>query len=78
MPTIREAIEHLKTYNMDEHCAMHLWTEPDAIMTAEEEGTPVTREEAQGILDHMHDHIDSEYGVTWECIKCEIQELKGG
>ena len=77
MPTIKEAIEHLKSYSPDEHCAMHLWTEPDVIGTAEEGGTPVTKKEAQQILDHMHDHIDSEYGVTWETIRCGIQELKG-
>ncbi len=64
--TIKEAIEHLKTYDLEEHCAMHLWTEAEVISLAEKEGTPVTAEDAQEILDDLYDDLH---------VRCYIQDF---
>ena len=75
MPTIREAIEHLETFDPDEGCAIHLWTEPDVMCTAEAMNIEITEEEAREILDTIHEHVDCEYGITWESLRCTIDDF---
>jgi len=73
--TIKEAIDFLKSYDLEDHCAIHLWTESDVIDVAQLEGTSVTTEDAQEILDDVHGHINNENGVTWKTIRCYVQDF---
>ena len=75
MPTIREAIKHLETYDLDGGCAMHLWTEPDVLGTAEVMNIEITEEEAREILDIVQEHVDCECGITWESLRCTIDDF---
>jgi len=75
--TIKEAITHLiNNYEPNDHCAMHLWVIKDIKDKAEEEKIELSDEECNDILDNIHHHIDSEYGITWETIRCYIQDYK--
>ncbi|MBI2836121.1 MAG: DUF1380 family protein [Chloroflexi bacterium] len=75
MPTVQEIIERLqRQYNPDEHVAVHIWCEEDVLGKAEELGYLCTKEEAQEILDDIHQHIDCELGITWDTLACYIQD----
>lgn len=34
-------------------------------------------DDANNIIDNIERHIDCEYGITWETIKCSIEDYLG-
>jgi hypothetical protein len=77
MPTVRDTIAKLKFLEPDQHIAYGaLWMTDDVIGYAKNEmgGINVTYEEAENILDDIHDHVDNEMGITWLTIQCAIED----
>jgi hypothetical protein len=74
MPTVREVIKHLKSYKPDEHIATAIWCEEDVLGRAKERHIPITREQAQEILDKMDIKQDCELGITWTTIDCYLDD----
>ena len=75
--TIRELIEHLKTYNPDDVIAYDLWSVEDVI----EEGnhhrdyaTP-TREQAEEVLFRMEHHKDCNVGLNWDYMNYHLDNV---
>ena len=75
MPTIKEYIEQLQhLYKPDETVAVHLWHTDDVIGLAKEMGYELSKEQAAEIIEDIHSHIDCEFGVTWETLRCNIED----
>ena len=64
-------------YKPDEHLAVHIWSIDDVIGTAEEMGVKISVNDANNIIDNIDRHIDCELGITWEMIKCSIEDYLG-
>jgi len=78
---IKEAIEHLESYDLKTDCAFHLWLPDDVKGIAEDEEIKLNNEEVGMILDNIHQHTDSELGITWETIRCgvcDFDQERGG
>jgi len=65
MSTVANVIEHLKTYDPNDHIATAIWCEEDVIGRARERGKEVTRQQAQEILDTIERRQDCELGISW-------------
>ena len=65
MPTVANVIEHLKTYDPNDHIATAIWCEEDVIGRARERGKEVTKEQAQRILDRIDSKWDATIGISW-------------
>ena len=77
MATIRELTERLsRQYEPDMHVAAPVWVEEDVLGRACEMGIPITREQAQTILDDLEDNHDCELGITWAAIDCAIEDIQ--
>lgn len=73
---ILELIEHLqKTYLPDDECACPLWLEADVEAIAEELGVKLTRDEIRGVLDRLDKQHDAEVGISWQTIRCFVEDL---
>jgi hypothetical protein len=75
MPTVQDQIDHLKTYDPQMPCAMHLWLPDDVTGRALEHGNKVTAEQAAEVLDDMESGCDSSTGLNWDVLDCCIDEL---
>jgi hypothetical protein len=77
MPTVKEIIEWLsKAYGQDEHVAVDLWAAEDIKVRAEELGVEITEKEAEEIVEKIHNHIDSEVGISWCVVDTYIEERR--
>lgn len=75
MPTVAEQIEHLKGYDPNMPCAMHLWTPDDVKAQAKNMGRKEpTEEQCANILDRMENKCDSSIGMNWDVLECRIDE----
>lgn len=79
MPTVQEQIEHLKTYDPNMPCAMHLWLPDDVKETLQnmkdDEITELTDEEIAEVLDRLERKCDSNIGLNWEVLEIRIEEV---
>ncbi len=74
----KDLIQKLKEwYKPDDHLAVHIWCIDDVLGTADEMGVKLTIDDANNIIDDIDRHIDSELGITWETIKCSIEDYLG-
>jgi hypothetical protein len=78
MTTVAEVIEHLNGYPKDMHVAVHIWQPEDFKFVAKEEGIKLTKKDIDKIIDDVHNHISSEYGITWLTLENAIQDYKRG
>jgi len=75
MPTVKDIIEWLsKVYDQEEHVAVDLWTAKDIKVRAEELGVEITEKETEEIVEKVHNHIDSEVGISWCVVDAYIEE----
>lgn len=65
MPKVANVIEHLRSYDPDDHIATAIWCEEDVIGRARERGKEVTKEQAQRILDRIDSKWDATIGISW-------------
>ena len=66
---VSRLIEHLQTYHSpDEYVVAHIWLVDDVIARASEGGIQLTKEQAEDIIENIHNHIDCELGVSWDTI----------
>lgn len=74
MPTVKDYIEQLQNlYKPDDVIAVHLWQVDDVLGKAEEMEVKLSKGDAEDIIETIHSHIDSEFGITWETIVTTIQ-----
>lgn len=79
MPTIKELKQDLASYKDEDVVAYALWGVADVFQRARELRYKCTKEQAEKILERVHDNQDCEYGITWpsldffdaEDINCE-------
>ena len=72
---VKELKRRLRTlYKPNDHIAAHLWCSDDVFQIAGEMGKTITKKAANEIIDQIDSHIDSEFGITWETIKCTLQD----
>lgn len=72
---VKDLIHNLETlYKPNDHIAAHLWCPEDVFQIAGELGETISQKAANEIIDDIHGHIDSEFGVTWATIKCVLQD----
>jgi hypothetical protein len=76
---IKQLIEDLTKYhNPEDHVAVHLWCAEDVLEKAGEENVKLSRDDVNEILDDLHNHIDSEYGLCWDTVQsCIEKHLEG-
>ena len=75
--TIKELREHIKEYGNDLPCAWALWLPGDVKNIAVQEQVELSDEEIGEILDDVHCNQDAEFGITWESIRCAVQDFVG-
>jgi len=73
--TIRELREHIKDYDDNMPCAWALWLPSDVRAIELVEKVELLDEEVEEILDDVHSHQDAEFGITWESIRCAVQDF---
>jgi hypothetical protein len=56
-------------------CAYMLWLPDDVKSKAEEMDIVVSKEDICTVLNKVHDGADAEYGITWQHIEYEIDEI---
>jgi len=72
---VKELKRRLRTlYKPNDHIAAHLWCSEDVFQVAGEIGGTITKKDANEIIDQIDRHIDSEFGITWDTIKCILQD----
>jgi hypothetical protein len=74
MTTQAETMEHLKGYEGQHVCSI-IWCREDVLGTAKDMGISITTEQADEVLDLMESHHDASLGISWENIRCELQDL---
>ena len=75
---VKDLIDKLKKwYKPDDHLAVHIWCIDDVLGTADEMSVKLSIDDANNIIDNIERHIDCEYGITWETIKCSIEDYLG-
>ena len=72
--TIKDLIEHLKTYPFDMEVAHILWLPEDAVMRAEQRGYAITDEEANDVISSMQHHADCSIGMSWDSLDAELDD----
>lgn len=72
MPTIAEAIAHLKTYRGSTACAYALWTPPDVREVARQSKVKLTKDEVDAVLADVHRHHDCNNGITWDTLRFSL------
>ena len=77
MPTVKEIIERLKTYNQDEHIAVHIWSEEDVAYRAEERRISLSTQQVQEIVDELDRRKSAEIGINWTVIDCFLDPFSG-
>ena len=71
---VKDLISKLREWHKPEdHLAVHIWSVDDVLGTAEEMGVKLSLKDANSIIDDIDGHIDSELGITWETIRCSIE-----
>ena len=75
--TIKELKEHVDGYNENLHCAWALWLPGDVRETAGymNEEVELSDKEIGEILDDIHSHQSAEFGISWESIRCAVQDF---
>lgn len=73
--TIKELKEHLQGYDDNLFCAWALCLPSDVKAIAGEEEVELSDEEIGEILNDVNSNQDSEYGITWESIRCAVQDF---
>lgn len=73
--TIFDLREHIKSYPDDMPIAYSLWQPDDVIAEASELGETLTTDEIEYVLSDVYEHMDCEYGITWESFRCSIQDI---
>ena len=77
MPTVKEYIKQLiNLYKPNDVIAVHLWGVEDVICSAKMSGKKCSGAKAKRIIKYIHNHIDSELGITWTTIECALDEVK--
>ncbi len=78
MATVKELTDRLKSwYGDDAIIAAPVWVEEDVIGYAREHlQMEISREQAQGILEDMHNNHDAELGITWDTIHSALEMLE--
>ncbi len=72
MSAVKEAKKRFRGMSPSDHVAVAIWSEEDVLGRAKERGIPITREQAQEILDEMDGKQDCELGITWTTIDCYL------
>jgi hypothetical protein len=75
MPTVKDVIER-RLKGVHGHIAVHIWQREDVKGIAREKGIQLSDKAADEILDSIDDHVDSELGITWETLRCEVDDWK--
>lgn len=76
MPTVRQYIKQLRTlYKLNDVIAVHLWQVDDVIGKADELDIKLGKQDAEEIIECIHNHIDSEYGITWDTLASTITDF---
>jgi len=68
MPTVKEAIKRLKTYDDDVVVAMTVWQVGDITSRADDTGHKISDEEAKEILGQIDHGHDCSMGINWDVI----------
>jgi len=77
MPKVKDQIKWLRNhYQSDEHIAIAIWCEVDIMDAAARRHIPVSRQEAQDILDAIDDKQDCSIGINWDVLDAFIDEHK--
>lgn len=76
MPTVKECIEHLQSYNPEDIIAHVIWTTEDVFQTAKENGVCLTQEQADEVIEAVDHHHDAELGITWDTLRCHIDDVQ--
>lgn len=75
MPKVSQLIEDLKQfYKPDDVIAYDIWCREDVLERASEFSIDITEEQADKIIEDMHENRDAEYGITWDTIDTYLQE----
>ncbi len=91
MPVVKDLKNHLDTYFKDDDViAYQIWQVDDVLSLEEdyEEGEwnwggggeeeiakKITKEIAEEVLEAVHDHQDAELGISWESLKCALDDI---
>lgn len=76
MSTVREQIERLQRYNLDDHMAVSLWSTADILCVAEDRGMRLTQEQANEVIDSIHRCHDASIGINWDVINAHLDFLE--
>jgi Co/Zn/Cd efflux system component len=75
MPSIKEAIEHLQSHNLDDIVAYSIWQVEDVQRQAKEDAVVISEEEAKEVLERIHRHMDAAVGISWTTISCYLDDM---
>jgi hypothetical protein len=73
--TVADLKEYIKSYPDDMPIAYSLWQPDDIIAEADALSETLTADEIESVLSDVYEHRDCGYGITWESIRCSIQDV---
>ena len=74
MAQVKCIINQLKELGLESYVACPIWTIEDVIEQAKHDNRVITKDDAENILDEIHSKHDAELGITWETIRCYLEE----
>ena len=73
--TVKELIEHLKTYDPNMVCAAPFWQPEDVKLRAHDNGIELTDDQCNKVIEFVQRTADCELGITWITIDCATDEI---
>lgn len=72
-----EHIERMRKYPPDTEIVEIVWLDEDVEYQAESMNIELTKEEVGHVIDLLSSHHDANYGINWDTIGCEIDNVVG-
>ena len=73
MAIVKDIINQLHTYSLEDHIACPIWIAEDIFDQAKRDNRIITETDANNILDEIHRKHDAELGITWTTISCCLE-----